>query len=323
METGDNEIKKILIVQIGKLGDMILTTPLFSNLKLLYPRCEITVLASTINFEIPRYHKDVDHILIYSKGSLKTIGLLMKLRQCKFDIWIDTKPEYSRTSRVLLKYGKPMRSYGYCKDDCLFDIDLAMYREGDHAVDINLAPMKALASDFTTRSKTPSIDIPGDTSGKVNEFLAPLKEKKILVNLSAGKTNRVWGKENWKELLTLLLKEGNYSIIVNAYGSGDKEMANELRIELDSSNIQVYSGEYMEIAEIVKHSAGVISPDTAIIHMASAFNVPVVGLYTDVKWNLERFAPLSEKQRILISPDKDSIKHITPDIVYRALMDIF
>lgn len=78
----------------------------------------------------------------------------------------------------------------------------------------------------------------------------------------------------------------------------------------------------MEIAEIVKHSAGVISPDTAIIHMASAFNVPVVGLYTDVKWNLDRFAPLSDKQRILISPDKDSIKQITPDIVYRALMDI-
>ncbi len=322
METADNDIKKILIVQIGKLGDMILTTPLFSNLKLLYPRSEITVLASETNFEIPRYHKDVDHIMIYSKGSLKTIFLLLKLRHCKFNIWIDPKPEYSRTSRVLLKYGKPVRSYGYCKDDCLFDVDLALFREGGHAVDINLAPLKALAPEFAIQAKLPSIDVPDDVSEKTAAFLRSLNDKIVFVNLSAGKKNRVWGIENWKELLSQLAKGGNYSIIVNAYGSGDKEMANELNKELDKVNIHIYSGEYMEIAGIVKHSAVVISPDTAIIHMASAFNVPVVGFYTDVMWNLDRFSPLSDKNRILISDDKDSLKGITPDTVYRAFQDL-
>lgn len=322
METVDNinDVKHILIVQIGKLGDMILTTPLFSALKQLYPRSEITVLASTANFEIPRNHKDVDHILIYSKGSLKTIGLLMKLRQCKFDLWIDTKPEYSRTSRVLLKYGKPGISYGYSKDDCIFKVDLAAFREGDHAVDINLNALKAIAPEFNISSRMPSIDIPDDIAKKVDSFLQPLNENRILVNLSAGKTNRIWGKENWKELLALLSKDETYSIILNSFGSGDKELAAELKNEF--SSIHIYSGEYMEIAGIVKNSTAVISPDTAIIHMASAFDIPVVGLYTDVKWNIDRFAPLSVKQRVLISPDNDSIKQITPDTVYRALLEI-
>lgn len=323
METKiNNDPKKILIVQIGKLGDMILTTPLFSNLKLLYPRSEITVLASETNFEIPRYHKDVDHIMIYSKGSLKTIFLLLKLRHCKFDIWIDPKPEYSRTSRVLLKYGNPVISYGYNNDDCRFDVDLVDHKKGIHAVDINLAPLNALEPDFTAKSKLPSIYIPEDIQNEVMPFLEPLTKKRIFINLSVGKTNRKWGKENWKELLSLLTKDGSYDIILNAYGGSDREMAQEIIKELDSERIHLYSGQYMEIAELARNSATVISPDTAIIHLASAFNVPVVDLFTDVKWNIERFAPLTDKNRILISGDKDSLKGITPDTVYRAFQDV-
>jgi hypothetical protein len=56
--------------------------------------------------------------------------------------------------------------------------------------------------------------------------------------------------------------------------------------------------------------------------MASAFDVPVVDMFTNVEWNIKRFAPLSKKSRSLISEDRDSLKGITPDTVYRAFEEL-
>ena len=318
----ETDAPKILIVQIGKLGDMILTTPLFSNLKLLYPNCEIHVLASQLNYEIPLYHKDVQSTHIYKKGSLRTIPLLMRLRQNRFDYWIDTKVEYSRTSRTLVRYAKPIRSLGYNNDDNLFDIDLAEYKIGIHAVEINLTPLKVLAPFFTIESKRPTLFIPGKAKEKVKPFLNEIPGKKTLLNISAGKTNRIWGREKWKKLLELFNEDDEWSIIINAYGYDDKEVAKMLIEQVKNKNIYWYSGKYMEIAEIVKYCNAVISADTSIVHMASAFNVPVVDMFTNVKWNIERFAPLSDKSEIIVSEDKDSLKTITPEMVFRALQEL-
>ena len=48
-----SEPSKILVVQIGKIGDMILTTPLFLELKRLFPNTNLSVLASLNNRIIP------------------------------------------------------------------------------------------------------------------------------------------------------------------------------------------------------------------------------------------------------------------------------
>ena len=57
----------------------------------------------------------------------------------------------------------------------------------------------------------------------------------------------------------------------------------------------------------------IISPDTSIIHICSAFNIPVIGIYPDVAWNLEKFYPLSEKKEIIISGNRNNISDVNSD----------
>ncbi|MEZ4692287.1 MAG: glycosyltransferase family 9 protein [Ignavibacteria bacterium] len=54
----------------------------------------------------------------------------------------------------------------------------------------------------------------------------------------------------------------------------------------------------------MRNSNIVISPDTSIIHICSAYNMPVIGIYPDAKWNLEKFYPLSDKKEVVVSETK-------------------
>src|SRR5690606_2350680 len=138
----------ILVVQIGKLGDMILTTPLFHELKLLYPNAKLTVLASELNQNILKEQSVINEVLIYKKSFLPLLKLLFTLKNRRYDLWIDPKNEKSDTSRFLMKYAKPVNSLGYNFGDKVYDIDLTNKELGNHAVDIYLTPIKALDPAF-------------------------------------------------------------------------------------------------------------------------------------------------------------------------------
>ena len=69
-----------------------------------------------------------------------------------------------------------------------------------------------------------------------------------------------------------------------------------------------FDGGILELSGIVSKSKLVITPDTSLIHIASSFNIPVVGIYHNVDWNLKRFAPLSDKKAVLVSDEKNKIR---------------
>ncbi len=84
-----NNPKTILVVQIGKIGDMILTTPLFTELKKLFPQTTLIVLASDINKDIPLNHSSVNDVLLYKKSLL--LNFFQPANLHKINLWIDTK----------------------------------------------------------------------------------------------------------------------------------------------------------------------------------------------------------------------------------------
>jgi ADP-heptose:LPS heptosyltransferase len=125
----DSLPKRILIVQVGKIGDMILTTPLFSELKNIFPECEIYVLTSRVNNEIALRDKNISGTIVYKKSFFPVSKLILTLRKLKFDYWIDTKDEYSSTSKTLLKFGKYSESLGFNTRENIFNISLKEYEE--------------------------------------------------------------------------------------------------------------------------------------------------------------------------------------------------
>lgn len=305
----------ILIVQIGKLGDMILTTPLFREIKRLFPDSALSVLASDLNKAIAQNDPHIDKVYVYKKNIQNYLHLYFSSLK-KQDIWIDTKSNYSRTSALFLKIFKPKFSLGFNFTKPVFNIDMHDYVTGNHAVDLNLSPVIYFTNKNYALNKKPEIRIPEETKVKIsssvnqNTYL-----KNVVINISAGDESRYLQKEKWVEIIDRIGNKEKFCIYLTGLDK-DRGIIDYIISGTKKYNVKYIKTEnIMETAEVIRLSNITISPDTSIIHLCSAFNTPVIGIYPDVKWNLEKFYPLSDNKEIIISGNINNIDDVTPQQV--------
>jgi ADP-heptose:LPS heptosyltransferase len=295
------EPKSILVVQIGKLGDMVLTSPLFYELKRLFPHAKLKVLASSVNAEFASGLKAIDEVIIYHKKIVKDLLLGSKLKKNNFDLWIDVKDGYSRTSASLLKLAGPKLSLGFNKQEKIFDVDLKQFAKGKHAVDLSLAPVYYFGKDPVYTKPVLCDFIKESVNGKTD----------LLINLSAGSSSRYIDELKWTLAISQVLqKYPHYKIHLIGISKDSKTVLNIDNIFKTEHIIYNYSYNIAELINALNNTKIIISADTSIIHLASGLNKPVVGLYPDVDWNFERFKPLSDNYETIISKSDKGIGDI-------------
>jgi ADP-heptose:LPS heptosyltransferase len=313
----------ILVLQIGKIGDMILTTPLFSELKRLYPGSLLTVLASETNKDIPKNHHSVNKVIVFQKNIFKNFSIIKSVFG-KFDIWIDTKDNFSNTGKLLLKLFNPHFSLGFSFPEAKisFNSFLNDYVTGEHAVDLNLSPVNYFENDKTKLNILPSFNIPAEISNKFKEFFNIDYKIKTLINVSAGNKNRYIAKEKWVDLINKFNENSTLRFYITGI-EADSDMINFImRSSLNKNLEYIPTKNILETAEIVKRSDLVITPDTSVVHICSAFNKPIVAVYPNVKWNYEKFRPLSIFNEVVFSKTENSIVDVTSDSIFEAVEKI-
>ncbi|MCB0727014.1 MAG: glycosyltransferase family 9 protein [Ignavibacteriae bacterium] len=316
--------KTVLIVQIGKIGDMILTTPLFREIKKLYPDSVLSVLASELNKIIAENDHNTDKVITYKKNFQSTFQLFFSSVKNQ-DVWIDTKNNYSRTSSILPKIFRPKLSLGFNFSKPVFDIDLKDYQTGNHATDINLSPLKYFTDkSYSQKERIPEIDIPDSIKLKTDQFIKKdSNSANIVINISAGDESRYLQKEKWAEIILGIGKRENIKIYLIGMDR-DRDIIDYLLRTTDTLKVNYIKTEnILETAEVIRNSNIVISPDTSIIHICSAYNIPVIGIYPDLKWNLEKFYPLSDKKEVVVSGNKDNIADVTSAQIIKSFECLF
>jgi len=306
--------KNILVVQIGKLGDMVLTGPLFYELKRLYPEADIKVLASPVNAEFADSLKSVDEVIVYKKNVFRDLLLASNLKKNKFDLWIDVKDGYSRTAAALLKFSKPKVSIGFNHDEKIFDIDLKDFVRGAHAIDLSLAPIYYLGSEpFYRKPVLTDFLNKGNHGAKYD----------ITVNVSAGNQSRYWPEKSWIELIKKIQEK--YNLKINIIGlKADSELILNIKESINNNLITVnYDLQLSSLINALNSSKIIISPDTSIIHLASGLNKPLLGLYPKVDWNYDRFKPLSDNFETVISKSDKGISDIEVNEVFEKFEKLY
>ena len=310
----------ILVVQIGKIGDMILTTPLLGCLKRIFPESELSVLASPNNSTLAKNLVCVDRTHVYDKKALSTAKLLLSLRQKSYDYWIDPKDEYSSTSKILERLSGPKLSIGFNIKDKVFDINLQNFVRGKHRVDINLASVNYLSEPNEYNTAMPHVDIPPKDSLIIDGRLEGVKGKFVLLNMSAGDRTRYLKPEVWAELAGKINSDMN---IVLTGLEKDYNNINSVINSVKRSNVFfLKANTIFEFAELIRRCDLLVTPDTSAIHLASCFNTPVAAMYHNVQWNIIKFGPLSDKYRIIISKNENSLESISSGELITAVNEL-
>jgi len=307
-----NKNNSIVVVQIGKIGDMILTTPLFSRIKNIFPEYELTVLASEKNYFIPELHSSVDKVIKFKKD-FSALKSFISLKSSHIDYWIDTKNMYSSTSNMLVKNIKPERSLGFNYDVRVFSETLNNYTLGSHAIDINLSPLNFFnnSNEIFSKNIKPELTIPDTVRKTAEEKLSKFKGlKNILINFSAGSEIRQLSADMWIEVIGELKLDRDCNVLITGLVNDQNEIDIIIN-RCETYNIhQIRTESFFEFAAVIKLCDLVITPDTSAVHVCSAFNKPIVAIYSNVKWNYEKFRPLSDINEVVFSGNENNMEGI-------------
>ena len=102
--------RNILFLRYDRIGDMIITTPVFRELKRNYPEINVSVLASSINQNVLDKNPYVDKVYINHKNNfLRDLPTLLKLRNNKYDVCVEFDHSVIPHSIARLRIIKPKK----------------------------------------------------------------------------------------------------------------------------------------------------------------------------------------------------------------------
>ncbi|MCE2503486.1 MAG: glycosyltransferase family 9 protein [Chlorobi bacterium] len=313
--TEESPVETIAVLRLGTLGDMILTTPLFSALKQQYPDSHLTVIANEWNSLIPKHHAGVDEVIAIPSGVKGVTDWIRTLRFQRFDLYIDPKDHSSTTSRIVAELIRAKTKLVVPENlPMLSSADIIPPPSGLRFTDSALAPMIILAPD-TEFSSRPSLQVPEPEF----DLSRIAKEPFILVNISTGGPTRRWPESKWTEFVKSVDWHGKIVILSSP---GDAESGTRIASVREEAFYQPTKS-LMEAAALVARTACVITSDTSIVHIAGALNKPIVALYFNAPKMMAKFAPLSDLQRVITAPKELAVDVINIEEVLRACTELF
>jgi ADP-heptose:LPS heptosyltransferase len=298
---------KILVVQIGRIGDTILTTPVFRAISEAMPGAHIHALVSRHGVPIVKNNPRLEKIFVYKKDPVSLLSLFVRLRFEGYDWWIDPKDHYSREGSFLVRLGGAKNSIGFNRAGTKrFTYGIPSQQEvfALHGVERTIASLAFLGIQ-NVQNLTPELFIDTERQQKPAIQQPSPETKRILFNISAGDESRYWPVEKWIESARYCLSRGYHVLVVSHPKDGvsaDALCAGAPGITL------VHSPSIEDVISLMPYIHLVVTPDTSIVHIASAFNIPQVAFFPDVEWNYRKFRPLSRRS-IVLRPGRGEMIH--------------
>ena len=306
----DNNIKSILFLRYdGKIGDMIVNSLMFHEIKKVYPDIKIGVVARGAAVDIIRENPNVDKIYEYYKDRKKIKDLALKIKEEKYDLIIDFSEMLRVNQMMLINLCGARINIGLDRKDWkLFDLSIESgkdFKWTEHITNRYLAYLVKLGL------KKENIDISYDiylkNEKKYEAFFNKIKEnKKIILNPYGASKHKSFNIETLENIITCL-KDKDIAIILVYFGDKYKELE-----FLEKKYKYVYIPKKIEsildTAILIKKSDYVISPDTSIVHIASAFNKKMITVYPPKggKYGVDHlvWAPKSKYNKVIFCKDK-------------------
>ena len=306
----DNDIKSILFLRYdGKIGDMVVNSLMFREIKKVYPNIKIGVVARGAAIDIIKDNSNVDKIYEYYKDRKKIKDLALKIKEEKYDLLIDFSEMLRVNQMMLINLCGARINIGLDRKDWkLFDLSIESgkdFKWTEHITNRYLAYLIKLGL------KKESIDISYDIylkdEKKYETFFYKIKEnKKLILNPYGASKHKSFNIETLENIITYL-KDKDIAIILVYFGDKYKELE-FLEKKYKSVYIPKKIESILNTAILIKKSDYVISPDTSIVHIASAFNKKMITVYPPKggKYGIDHlvWAPKSKYNKVIFCKDK-------------------
>jgi heptosyltransferase-1 len=281
-------MKKILIVRLSSLGDVIHTFPMVYDIKKNVADCEIDWLVDDSFKDIVKLNKYVNKIILLPLRKWKYNKIRAVFEFVKWKKLLESKNyDYIIDAQGLVKSAFFTKFFegiihGFGRDSIREKLATNFYdyshETGKECSAIN--KNRLLASKiFNYKVDMKKINFDLDFKKEENF----IKHDYVVFFHATSKDSKKYGNNNWATLADYLIKEYNLHVVL-PYGSANEKIdAQNIKNIADSSKIIVCDNilNYNEITNLIDNANFIFGVDTGLLHLANALNKKLIAIFTD------------------------------------------
>ncbi len=314
---------KFLFVRQDRIGDVLVSTPLFAALKGRYPSATVDILLSRNNCFVLDNEPLIRKRWVYDKNVFSIMRLLRNLRAEQYDFVIDLMDNPSATSTLLLALAGGTWNVGLAKENSyVYDINVPLLsRKDTHIVDrlLELLQVFKVEENRTSLRLRYQVSTPSGVFAKEFWKGQDFDGRAVIgVNISPANGARYWGVQNFRELCRSLQEEFPQRPILLLFDPTEKEQAMAIASSTPNVVLSPETHSFDQFAAVVQRLSLLVTPDTSAVHLAAAFQIPSVVLYVQSNKDLRIWEPYNAPHEALVT-DVDDLKTIPPQHVLAAI----
>ena len=283
------KIKKILVLEYHRIGDVIIILPILKSIKKKYPNSELILVCCRDSYELIKHFNIVDKAIpvvmpwtnwdfSFNKW-LDVLFLIKKIKKQKIDLAFDFKGDlrnnwflWNIKSKISMGYNATGGSFFLTN---FFDFDHTKhqkYRAENLVIKAGFSP------------------IPLKKNIKIN------KDGKIVLHLGTSDLRRSWSEKKWIELIDLIFKKFNVAIVKNSLS--DNMIKN---LKDNYGKVEIFQGNLVDFKKWLGNQILLIGVDSMAGHLAAELGIPSISIFGSQNPLLTK--PLGENS-IVITPQK-------------------
>ncbi len=294
--------ERILVIKLDHLGDVLLATPVFSNLHRAYPNAELHALTGAWSRVVLEKHSDVSKVIEYNSPAFCRTGqptsfrgtfkLYRELRRQKYDLLVELRGDWrtvwfafgrltpKRLSRAALQIANRL---GFTQFS------------GTHETTRNLDVLKQAG--IPTPVQTAIFSVTAEDKKWASDFLATyrIERQRPLIAIHPGSPIPLkrWLLDRYAELADWLIAQKRAQILF--VGVEDEiPIITEIQALMRGESINVAGRTTLAQLASILHTCNVfIGNDSGPMHLAAGVGTQTIGLYGP--GDPTRFGPTGEK----------------------------
>lgn len=276
--------KEIALLRLSAMGDLVMMLPLIRALQEQLPDARITWITGETFFPLIEEIPGVEFIVVKKPRSLADfIDFGKKMAKRRFDVLLATQASFR--ANFLYPFIRAPRKIGFdpahARDGHRLFINESIDRDPDkrHLVDGFFAFLGPLG---LSQGGEKQWDLPIDQRAREwAEKCTPQGSPLLVVHPSASKPERNWSVQSYAEVINRAHQAWGVRAIITGGTSRDEiELGNQVHhLSNEAALSLVGKTDLKQLSALLARADAVVAPDTGVIHIASALNTPVIGLY--------------------------------------------
>lgn len=317
-------MERITALYIGRVGDVIVATPLLRALRRRWPKAKIRLIVGWRSRQVIPLIPFVDDSAVLERpaGVMDNLSFAWKLLSEPCDLLIDLNSSFSKTSTMITRAVRAPRKLAFDKGrgTSAFTEIIAAPGEREHMWDRYGRLAAALDAPY---DQDPELRLPIEDLDEGDRLMAdlPVAGGAFRVAIHPGNFDRFsfrWPEEKFAELANRLLKDPRLKLYFMG-GPGEREKVAAITAKLDRPVPILPSSRLGVSGAMLKRMNLFVCNITGTTHLAAALGVPTFGFYagyTQAVWR-----PRGARHGGTVCSEWESCRETTVDEAHGALAD--